>query len=157
MKLNEVYHLIIYCLNCIGRDQNSTYKTDLKVDHHLLNRIALKAGFHCGRFVRAGRAGFENLLTRAWRVSKTMNASPARAKRTLMANGLKACFIRRISVMSNAIQTMDNEMINLINYASLSVIWIAFDATKFDVQNRPILMPVLSRVEFRSRRMQFKQ
>jgi hypothetical protein len=27
MKLNEVYHLIIYCLNCIRRDQNSTYKT----------------------------------------------------------------------------------------------------------------------------------
>jgi hypothetical protein len=25
MKLNEVY-LIIYCLNCIRRDQNSTYK-----------------------------------------------------------------------------------------------------------------------------------
>ena len=29
MKLNEVYHLIIYCLNCIRRDQNSTYKTGL--------------------------------------------------------------------------------------------------------------------------------
>ena len=27
MKLNAVYHLIIYCLNCIRRDQNSTYKT----------------------------------------------------------------------------------------------------------------------------------
>jgi hypothetical protein len=67
MKLNEVYHLIIYCLNCIGRDQNSTYKTDLKVDHHLLNWIALKA-----------------------------------------------CFIRRISVASNAIQTMDNEMLCFI-------------------------------------------
>jgi hypothetical protein len=26
MKLNEVYHLIIYCLNCIRRDQNSTYE-----------------------------------------------------------------------------------------------------------------------------------
>ena len=30
MKLNEVYHLIIYCLNCIRRDQNSTYKTGLR-------------------------------------------------------------------------------------------------------------------------------
>jgi hypothetical protein len=29
MKLNEVYHLIIYCLNCIRREQNTTYKTDL--------------------------------------------------------------------------------------------------------------------------------
>ena len=29
MKLNEVYHLIIYCLSCIRRDQNSTYKTGL--------------------------------------------------------------------------------------------------------------------------------
>jgi hypothetical protein len=29
------------------------------------NYYTLKAGFHCGRFVRAGRAGFENLLTRA--------------------------------------------------------------------------------------------
>jgi hypothetical protein len=27
--------------------------------------IALKAGFHCSRFARAGGAGFENLLTRA--------------------------------------------------------------------------------------------
>ena len=27
MKLNEVCDLIIYCLNCIRRDQNSTYKT----------------------------------------------------------------------------------------------------------------------------------
>ena len=30
MKLNEVYHLIIYCLNCIRHDQNSTYKTGLR-------------------------------------------------------------------------------------------------------------------------------
>ena len=30
MKVNKVYHLIIYCLNCIRRDQNSTYKTGLK-------------------------------------------------------------------------------------------------------------------------------
>ena len=28
----------------------------------------------------------------------------------------KACFIRRISVVSNAIQTIDNEMSQLINY-----------------------------------------
>jgi hypothetical protein len=49
---------------------------------------SVKAFFHCSRFVRAGGAGFENLLTRAWREQKTMNASPARAKRTLMANGL---------------------------------------------------------------------
>ena len=26
----EVYHLIIYCLNCIRHDQNSTYKTGLR-------------------------------------------------------------------------------------------------------------------------------
>jgi hypothetical protein len=26
MEFNEVYHLITYCLNCIWRDQNSTYK-----------------------------------------------------------------------------------------------------------------------------------
>jgi hypothetical protein len=31
MKLNEVYHLIIYCLNYIRRDQNSTYKTGLSL------------------------------------------------------------------------------------------------------------------------------
>ena len=33
MKLNEVYHLIIYCLYCLNyirRDQNSTYKTGLR-------------------------------------------------------------------------------------------------------------------------------
>ena len=29
---------------------------------------------------------------------------------------LKACFIRRISVVSNAIQTIDNEMIHFIMY-----------------------------------------
>jgi hypothetical protein len=45
-----------------------------------------EAIFHSSRFARAGGAGFENLLTRA---SKTMNASPARAKQTLMENGLK--------------------------------------------------------------------
>jgi hypothetical protein len=32
MMLNEVYHFIIYRLNCIRRDQNSTYKTGL-IDH----------------------------------------------------------------------------------------------------------------------------
>ena len=38
-----------------------------------------------GHAYRAGGAGFENLLTRASKtLSKTMNASPARAKRTLM-------------------------------------------------------------------------
>ena len=40
-----------------------------------------KAVFHYGRFARAREAGFENLLTRAWRASKTMHASPAQAKR----------------------------------------------------------------------------
>jgi hypothetical protein len=34
MKVNEVYHLIIYCLNCIRRDQNSTYKTGLSGNSH---------------------------------------------------------------------------------------------------------------------------
>jgi hypothetical protein len=28
--ITAVYHLIIYCLNCIWRDQNSTYKTGLR-------------------------------------------------------------------------------------------------------------------------------
>jgi hypothetical protein len=37
----------------------------------------------------------------------------------------KDCFIRRISVASNAIQTIDNEVI-----ISLSIVLIAFDATK---------------------------
>jgi hypothetical protein len=50
--------------------------------------MAFNVIFHCSRFARAGGADFENLLTRVWRVSKTMNASPARAKRTLMENGL---------------------------------------------------------------------
>ena len=27
---DETAHLIIYCLNCIRRDENSTYKTGLK-------------------------------------------------------------------------------------------------------------------------------
>ena len=45
--------------------------------------LLLKAGgFHCSRFARAGGVGFENLLTRVRRASKTMNASPARTKRT---------------------------------------------------------------------------
>jgi hypothetical protein len=30
-----------------------------------IGRSAFKAVFHCGRFARAGGAGFENLLTRA--------------------------------------------------------------------------------------------
>jgi cytosine/uracil/thiamine/allantoin permease len=51
----------------------------------------LMAIFHFSRFARAGGSGFENLLTQASRpsrASKTMNASPARTTRTLMANGL---------------------------------------------------------------------
>jgi hypothetical protein len=45
MKLNEVYHLIIYCLNCIRRDRNSTYKTGLQADFqssHEAPRISLR-------------------------------------------------------------------------------------------------------------------
>ena len=28
MRINEVYHLIVYCLNCIRRDQNKADKLD---------------------------------------------------------------------------------------------------------------------------------
>jgi hypothetical protein len=41
-----------------------------------------------------------------------------------------ACFIRRILVALNAIKTIDNEMINLTKLRSLSIVWIAFDATE---------------------------
>ena len=34
----------------------------------------------------------------------------------LLDDAVKACFIRRISVASNAIQTIDNEMIHIITY-----------------------------------------
>jgi hypothetical protein len=36
-SLNEVYQLIIYCLNCIRRDQNSTYKTGLIIWRHSIS------------------------------------------------------------------------------------------------------------------------
>jgi hypothetical protein len=39
MKRNEVYRLIIYCLNCIRRDQNSTYKTGLTMRTHLVDKL----------------------------------------------------------------------------------------------------------------------
>jgi hypothetical protein len=41
----------------------------------------------------------------------------------------KACFIRRILIASNAIKTIDNEMIKLINRHYL-IVWIALDATE---------------------------
>jgi hypothetical protein len=46
MKLNEVYHLIIYCLNCIRRDQNSTYKTGLTWNEVVLRSNVLLRYFH---------------------------------------------------------------------------------------------------------------
>jgi hypothetical protein len=39
----------------------------------LSNFKRVKAVFHCSRFARAGGAGFENLLTRAWRASTTLD------------------------------------------------------------------------------------
>ena len=36
MKLNEVHHLIIYCLNCIRRNQNSTYQTGLRLNNKVI-------------------------------------------------------------------------------------------------------------------------
>jgi hypothetical protein len=49
-----------------------------------------------------------------------------------LGNMRKACFIRRILVASNAIQTIDNEMINLIK---LNYLLFELDSTrpKFDV------------------------
>ena len=37
---NEMIHLIIYCLNCIRRDWNATYKTGLKPVFFCLNLIS---------------------------------------------------------------------------------------------------------------------
>ena len=47
---NETAYLIIYCLKCIRRDGNSTYKT------------GLMAVFHCSRLARACGANMLQLL-----------------------------------------------------------------------------------------------
>jgi hypothetical protein len=41
MKLNEVYHLVIYCLNCIRHDQNSMHKTGVSNWCSGMHRIRL--------------------------------------------------------------------------------------------------------------------
>jgi hypothetical protein len=77
MKLNEVYHLIIYCLNCIRRDQNSTYKTGLTIID--LNEFVLAVVVACRptsyRYLLTGVDGSCNSYLRQTAISHQLQCT----------------------------------------------------------------------------------